>query len=478
MLEFEDIINELKNLSKKIIIELKNEEDSILNDYIKGKLIETILKKCPFSSHLIRSVTQKDNNNNRVIDEKSMRHLLFMIVGGVNVFSTKRGEDITTECNEFKSFYNKLNDMVCNPKRETYINEEYLNNVCILSCLYHDIGKAIATEKHPSEGYQIIEGLGAVENIDTEYLTNKDELGADESEKNINNITKLDYFKNWLTKPLNKNDNNNHDNNEKFIQEKEYIFRFFTKLLRYHDIWGNITTGEASIVNLASTLDITESIPEIHLVFLGHLLLLNIADQYATESFFDEVKKIPQHINNDLLKKVIKKYNEVSEIISETKGDKESIKISLMEIAERERSTVDRICYLLYESGIKVESPKVNDILRSVCGGKYATFCRTFGAVRLCYALRFFKQIAKLSREEKLSPEKQCYNIVKILNRIVITYESLINTNKNQGIITGIEMSWLTRNEDISESIVKSLIKRSPNILSWIDDEISAFPCG
>jgi len=453
MKEFDEIIQYLKNLSDEVIIKLQDNREEISSEYINDKISDELLKKCPFGEYLCKSV----HNN------KSREHLFYMIVGGVNIFSSKRGEDITSRCNEYRNFYNDYDKMICSlidNKFLNFVNDDYLKNVCIISCLYHDIGKSIAKEKHPSEGYQIIEGLGAVTHEASKEMTD------------------LEYFKEWLTKPLVSNLQIKSEKKEQFEKEKVFIFRFFTKLLRYHDIWGNITTGEASIIMLAITLDITESREDSHLVFLGSLLLLNIADQYATVSFFNKDNNQPQSIPENILKNVIQKWDNVYKIIKDSSSDKESIKVSLMEIAEKERSTVERICFLLEESGILVDESKINDILRSVCGGRYADFCKKFGAVRLCYALRFFKKIANVSRKKSKSHENQCYNVINILNRIVITYESLISTNKEQGIITGIEMSWLTRNNEIGGCIVNSLIDGSPNILSWIDDEISAFPCG
>lgn len=56
--------------------------------------------------------------------------------------------------------------------------------------------------------------------------------------------------------------------------------------------------------------------------------------------------------------------------------------------------------------------------------------------------------------------------------------ESLIRANREQGRETGIEMSWLARSDPVRDSIIKSLLGQSPEALSWIDDKISAFPCG
>ncbi len=146
--------------------------------------------------------------------------------------------------------------------------------------------------------------------------------------------------------------------------------------------------------------------------------------------------------------------------------------------AEREGETVERLVALLRAAGIEVANSQVQQTLRAECGGRFHFFCKDFGVMRLAYALRFFRRLAELALEAGRPPDRQAALVIRILKRIVDTYESLIRANREQGRETGIEMSWLARSASVRDSIIKSLLGQSPEALSWIDDEISAFPCG
>ncbi|HPM81702.1 MAG TPA: hypothetical protein PLF81_13430, partial [Candidatus Anammoximicrobium sp.] len=185
----------------------------------------------------------------------------------------------------------------------------------------------------------------------------------------------------------------------------------------------------------------------------------------------------PRRVRPDVLESLMEHWKEVADILRKSSGVPELARAGLMAHAEREGETVERLVALLSAAGVKIAAAEVQDTLRAECGGRFSFFCRDFGVVRLAYALRFFRRLRELANEKGVTSDKQAALVIKILKRIVDTYESLIRANRDQGRETGIEMSWLARSDAVRDSIIESLLGQSPEALSWVDDEISAFPC-
>ncbi len=358
---------------------------------------------------------------------------------------------------EFSTFHARL---MAEAAEEKY-NQNMLRKVSIVSALYHDLGKAISGERHPYEGYHIIKDLGQVrmvENGSQEIPASKD-------------------FRKWFEAS---------DDLKGGEEEANYFFRFFLKLLRYHDMWGNITTGEASMVMLSSAIDLNDR-PSGAKIFLGHLVLLNLADQFGTPALYKKTDCKPQCLDSEMLRALIGRWNIVANVLSKTREDPEEVRAELLRSAGQASETVNRLYALLRASGISIKERRdVNEILKAVCGGRYYAFCEDFGVVRLSYALRFFRSLRERAEQEnsylpldrQFTPYRQALLVLTVLKRILDTYEPLIRANKAQKSETGIEMSWLARSDEVKDSIIQTLLgQERESALSWIDDEVSAFPC-
>jgi len=226
----------------------------------------------------------------------------------------------------------------------------------------------------------------------------------------------------------------------------------------------------------ASALEVTETTAAPHVNFLGNLLLLNLADQFGSFGFFDKGDEMPAGIPYSTLDACLDVWKKLSDVLMETQGDAQHTRQLLMQLAQREASVVARITSLLNSAGIECDKYQVQQTLKSVCLNKFVLFCRLFGVVRLSYALRFFRELAKKAREEGLDSDRARSLVVDILFRIVNTYEGLIRAQEGQGRETGIEMAWLKRSNEVCSSIVSSLVGGA-EVHDWIADEISAFPC-
>ncbi len=233
----------------------KKRDDLDSASLAEQELSDSFLLPLPFGKYLVESA---GNDAHRT-------HLLYVITGAVDAF-LNGGHRFTNHSRQFNRFHASLNATAA----EAGYDEEELNRLCLCAALYHDLGKAIARERHPYEGYHLVHDLGSIQKI---QRTGDRTLNED--------------FREWLC------DGMAHDAGIGY-------YRFFSKLMRYHDMWGNITTGEASVVMFSCALDLTESRVAGHTVFLGRLLLLNLADQFGTPSLFQKDGK-PQHLNPKVL---------------------------------------------------------------------------------------------------------------------------------------------------------------------------------
>lgn len=441
VLPFEEVSQKIESIGQGTLDNLFNKEKRKQFDpkaFADKELSDEFLQQLPFGEHLCKSAQQETG----VLSTRV--HLLYVIAAATEVF--RNGGRIPNPCRDFTLFQPGLMEATV----RAGLNKDYLSKLCCCAALYHDIGRAIALERHPYEGYHIVHDLGAVEPLP----------GDPPPETQV--------FKNWISQSRSPGMS---------PSESATYFRFFSRLLRYHDMWGNITTGEASVVMFSCALELSESRAEGHIAFLGHLLLLNLADQFGTPGLLGRDGK-PQGIPDSVRDHLLEHWTAVASAVRETRGDAESIRSELMKHAEREGETIERITALLHAAHIDYAKPEVEFALRTECGGKFSAFCKDFGVVRLAYALRFFRCVSDLSKKRKLTVDRQALLVIRTLKRIVDTYESLIRANKEQGRETGIEMSWLSRNTAVQSSIVWSLIGESPGVWGWIDDEVSAFPCG
>jgi len=440
--------------------------------YARTELSDDFLRTLPFGGYLADSANFNPQKKPGQVDDARI-HMLYVISGVVGALSGDKAK-FPSSSNEFVAFHAKL---MSDTTAEGF-KEEILKKVCIVAALYHDIGKAIAGERHPYEGFHMVKDLGQVEMVE--------DLGqAPIVSGKPNKPKKLSAskdFRTWFEEAI------EIEGIKGIEKEKEanYYFRFFTKLLRYHDMWGNITTGEASMVMLSSAIDLDDRPPGA-IVFLGHLLLLNLADQFGTKFLFDKVDRKPIKLDNAKLQSLLAHWKVVYKVLEESGGNPEIVHEMLLKKAGQATETVDRLYALLKESEINIKGKTdVDDILKDVCGGRYYAFCEDFGVMRLSYALRFFRELGKMANEQnkilppdrKVTPYRQASLVIAVLKRILDTYEALIQANKQQRRETGIEMSWLSRSDKVLSSIIRALLGLEREAaLSWIDDEVSAYPC-
>jgi len=317
---------------------------------------------------------------------------------------------------------------------------EEMKQLLMAFALYHDIGKAIALERHPYEGYHLIADLGAIR---------KD------------NIAEVDQLKEMLCPGA--------TTNRELASKSESLFRLFTRPILHHDSFGTVGTGEAPFPIFIDAIELQVRETARHKELLSYLLLATFADIDGTLRNFPLGEK--DGLRSKKVEVLMQDWKELCEIIDDKKGERGPIVEELIRRSQDQRRVIERIDRLLIETGGSCGVDKINDILYFVCGGGLQAFCRNFGISKLDYALRFVNQLQK-----KLSTEKVAHIVISLLNRIVNTYAGFIKQTQDQERASGFELLWLTREDNVRDSIIDTFVDNIDRALSWCEDEITVFP--
>ncbi|MBN1612029.1 MAG: hypothetical protein JW940_35690 [Polyangiaceae bacterium] len=396
------------------------------------------LGEVPFGDRLAQSMA----NGRR-------KHVTY-VIAAMNAIA-RGGQDILSAVQDREGHVGMVAAGLVQDATKSGFSDAYLKQLHLCSALYHDIGKSIARDRHPYEGYHLMNDLAAAA-----------KSASDKSEATL--------FLEWLADGI--REYSSVRRNEKEAE------RLLLSLVRYHDLWGNITTGEASLVSLASALQPTEASHHTHLVYLGSLFLLSLADQFGTIGLgYDYDVKLPEPVPAEAVTRAAQVWHTVTGILQRSEGSVEDARERLMSAAQAEHETVQRVCLLLGASHITVSADEVQRMLQSVCGADFASFCREFGVVRLAYALRFFRKLRDAAVHANRSAQQQAVMVGEVLTRVVRTFRALITKGQDEHRQTTIEMSALTRDKELAEAIVASIVSRDMEALRWIDDEVSAYPC-
>jgi hypothetical protein len=358
---------------------------------------------------------------------------------------------------------------------------EFAVGLLRIAALYHDIGKWISNDHHVSRGVHLM---------------------RDVSTKDRNDI--CDIFNNF---------------NER---------RSFWYILRHHDIFGCMCTGEASFPSFYdmvswSGIENLESAPNRKLVAnLSYVALLNIADSDSS-LFFNVFTKL-QGITAVEVTRYLSDWNDLKgflwdEVANRNHVKRELFKAWLLEISGRPECTIRRLgrlvssCYRAVmpdEPLVENEVARlVEDELQMLHGSRFEQFGQLFA--RLCkvdYGLRFFYllmkhelldpeaplitrvntkekeevfpknlKVIKLSDAEREQRRTRClrrmvHRTCRIFERIVEDFRPLLHGDTRATPLLSVNMSGLMVPPETGWAICRALKENSSSGLGWISDEI------
>ena len=326
-----------------------------------------------------------------------------------------------------------------------------------IAALYHDIGKYIIKERHPTIGWYILEYDNSQEKNDLRTL----------------------------------------------LGNREDYFRLLMIMLRDHDEFGTLATGEASYPVLLRAATSLGKQPDIQKQILSALMWLNLADIAGTTNF-----KI---ISADV-RKVYDDWTWMSQAIDHCARNSLRLDDYVIREASQEDKVVERISRLLQEASrgigyrheefrVKNTSEKVRTMVHDGLKTVYPTdiprreFAWHFTHLcKLDYGKRFFSKLVEYYEgppsvsgekrslnswsEKRVSNEDLIYSTIAILRRLALTYAAMTCSGVGHpGSLIGVEMKDLTpQNANEKTAQIIELLHRShyPG-LAWIMSDCLAW---
>ncbi|HEY3284781.1 MAG TPA: HD domain-containing protein [Armatimonadota bacterium] len=212
----------------------------------------------------------------------------------------------------------------------------------MVAAFYHDIGKAIHRDRHPLEGYQYILNVRPDESVRLREL-----LGGGED------------------------------------------YRLLCQLIRYHDLFGVVGTGEGSAAVLVDALALHSSSAREQKAILSLLLVLNLADISGT---------VP--LKSRKAGTLATDWQRLCSAVDTAGGDRQKFGEILIRSEQSPAAAIERIRRLLVERAPEELVPflsrvdTIADIVTTTMGTQFYDFWSDFALVcKLDYALRFIGRL-------------------------------------------------------------------------------------
>jgi hypothetical protein len=343
-----------------------------------------------------------------------------------------------------------------------------------LAALYHDIGKYIIKERHPTVGWYTME-----------YL-----------------------------------DQAHRDALRKLLGQREDYLQLLLIMIRDHDEFGVLSTGEASYPILLRPVNSLGDDKFDQKRIISAIMWLNLADMAGTRGLV---------LTADDLRKVLDDWQWFMQAVDLCSKRKQSLNRYVIHEASNEKKAIIRICRLLLESSrdcperlrefrkpivpgkirrqggvIPIEHMNVFQLVRKQLETVYATsiprqeFVTQFTHIcKLDYGKRFFSSLVKYYEDLAVNqpgPQSQApkpqdqksnrvetsdliYAVLAILRRITGTFDSMEHIEDGTGNLIGVEMKDLTPKNAPEKTIqIIELLRKShyPG-LTWMMSDCLAW---
>ena len=295
-----------------------------------------------------------------------------------------------------------------------------------VAALYHDIGKIIQRDRHPTIGYY--------------HLQYSPEQAALRSQFR----TELDH---WL----------------------------FLHIIRFHDVFGVVSTGEGSLSALVDLIPMREMSEAERLGILHLFLRINLADIAGTVPVREA--KI-RHMMTDLRRAA-------AAMPSGGKGTQPTEGLAFREaLIEADISVgraVARIQRMLAEPGLPEYQDEGLDIiiereLMAIQGSNVRQFAHTFSHVcKLDYLLRFIRALQHHARDTGKPVRTVVNGFVALLCRVVNEYGDLTHRAGGDRRRIGIALKGWTREPAATAQLCSMLFGDTHLALQWATEEATAW---
>lgn len=340
------------------------------------------------------------------------------------------------------------------------------------AAVYHDIGKWIVKERHPTEGYYLLRYLFPCEGEKLQGMVG------------------------------------------------QQAFELLLSVIRDHDKFGIVSMGEASLLVLVDLLNPAMNDVQFYKMATASLMFTNFADIAVTA---------PNSFQSLQAQWILDDAKEMLRILEEHEGDRLKVSRSLLEMegsAARITRRIARLVDSCYKNARMVQKRRVMDIARGAAepagniiedgfneddwqpipydivldavntklqtiflGQAYHHFCREFAHFcKLDYSLYFFGEVARqfnirrlFNKETRFPLTDLVAAVILVLKSIVETYRELVHEEEVVPRRIGIQMQSLLRPR-VKETVAGFLAgtqgppsRDMSNVVSWITNEVTAW---
>jgi hypothetical protein len=297
-----------------------------------------------------------------------------------------------------------------------------------VAALYHDIGKYVNTDRHPTIGWYLVSSMYPDERAKLQTLLTRTEL------------------------------------------------RTLLTIIRDHDKFGVLSSGEASLPLLASTTNLMQEEVKIQEQRLTALMLVSLADMSAS---------FP--LSSCVAGTVMQDWSRFIKALENAWGDRGRLLPHVLQEARQYESTVERIRRLLMtvsrdDSGqweAIDDKELISDILKTTFTNRLDVFCEDFALVaKLDYSLRFFRLVVQECRRRGITNASSiAHIIVNILKGIVETYGEMLHSGRGHYRLIGVEFGSLApaHSPEKARALINLLLERPAEGLAWLLSDVPAW---
>jgi hypothetical protein len=283
-----------------------------------------------------------------------------------------------------------------------------------LCVLYHDIGKYIIHERHPSVGWHLVK-----------------DVYQEEVEQYLYPLLLNIQYDEWPKKKLS------------LTQYQKRLIHIFEMVIKYHDLFGVLSTGEGSLPVMVDLISLTGAKPEDAKELFSILMLFNLADLYGS---VEEV--YPYKVNY-----YCEDWKILCDEIKKVDGNRNDFFQILLEKEQKPERTIQRIKRFMNEGAPKewgnqlIDDSKIIEVFRSTTLAGMHSFCTNFALFcKLDYALSFKKEIMTKAYElNDKDVTKPMATILWLLVQLEKQYGDLCKRKDGTWRRLGVEMAGLTR---------------------------------
>jgi hypothetical protein len=290
-----------------------------------------------------------------------------------------------------------------------------------LLALYHDIGKSITIERHPLVGWHLLRDVHR-ERVQKELFPLI--LGRD-----------YDTWQSELAKGKRVD--------EMISANEKRMLSIFEATIRYHDYFGVLSTGEASLPLAVDLVGLRGTDPADARELFSVLMILNFADLYGS------VPKVIPH----MVKQFVSDWKILCDTIGSTdvNGDRSRFFMALRERAQRPIAAIDRLWRLVFAGEPEmwqnqISQELVEEVVKEIAFANISRFITNFALFcKLDYCLSFKKRLMEEARNQGQPVSAGINRTVSLLAALENRYGDLCQRSDGTWRRLGVELVALTR---------------------------------